>query len=292
MKIGFIGLGLMGSRMANNLLKEGHELYIYNRTKEKAESLIEDGAKYSETPAELAQNVDILITMLSSPEAVDEVAIGESGFLYQLTQKALWIDCSTVNPSFSKQMAVKANGMNVRFLDAPVAGTIAPAEKGELIFFVGGEEEDVKDAAPLFDIMGKKFLHLGKNGMGTSMKMVVNLILGQAMAAFSEGMILGQSLGLSKQILFDTLLGGPVTAPFLAGKKGKIEEEEFEPEFPLELMKKDFQLASISAYENNVPVPLTNLAKEIYSLADKNGLGKEDFSAIYKFLNGKENEKD
>ncbi len=292
MKVGFIGLGLMGSRMAKNLLEKKFDLIVYNRSKEKSEKLAEHGAKIAENPTELAAEVDILITMLADPKAVDEMAIGESGFLYQLKQKSLWIDCSTVNPSFTKESAKKANGMNIRFIDAPVAGTILPAEKGELVFFVGGEKKDVEEAKPLFEAMGKKYIHYGENGKGTSMKMVVNLILGQAMTAFSEGLVLGEALGISRDQIFKTLIGGPVVAPFLAGKQSKISEGNFEPEFPLQWMQKDFQLAAVTAFENDVALPLTNAAKELYGLAKKSGLGEEDFSAIYKFLTGKIKEKE
>lgn len=290
MKIGFIGLGLMGTRMANNLLDKNYELIVYNRTKEKAESLIKKGAVLAESPAEVGQETNMIITMLANPEAVSKVAFGENGFLYQLEQKSIWIDCSTINPASSLQNAEKANGMNIRFLDAPVAGTILPAERGELTFFVGGDKKDFDEVKPVLDIMGKNIIHLGEVGKGASMKMVINLVLGQAMLAFSEAMVLGESLGFTKDILFQALVGGPVTAPFIAGKKEKISKNKFEPEFPLQLMYKDFQLASQTGYENNVALPSTNAAKEIYALANKYGLGDLDFSAIYKFLSNSDKE--
>jgi len=228
--------------------------------------------------------------MLANPEAVSKVAFGENGFLYQLEQKSIWIDCSTVNPAASLENAEKANGMNIRFLDAPVAGTITPAEKGELTFFVGGDKKDVDEVKPILEIMGKKIIHLGPVGKGASMKMVINLVLGQAMLAFSEAIVLGESLGFSKDILFEALVGGPVTAPFISGKKEKILKNKFEPEFPLQLMHKDFQLASQTGYEKNVALPSTNAAKEVYALAKKYGLGEKDFSAIYQFLSNIEME--
>ncbi len=292
MKIGFIGLGLMGIRMANNLLDKKYDLIVYNRTKEKAESLVKKGAKLAETPAEVGQDADIVVTMLANPEAVSKIAFGENGFLYQLEQKSIWIDCSTVNPSTTLESAEKANGMNIRFIDAPVAGTILPAEKGELTFFVGGDKKDVEEAQPVLEAMGKKIFHLGPNGKGTSMKMVINLVLGQAMLAFSEAMVLGESLGFSKEILFESLVGGPVTAPFIAGKKEKILKNKFEPEFPLQLMYKDFYLAAQTAYENDVALPSTNMAKEIYALAKKHGFGEKDFSSIYQFLSNTNKEKE
>jgi 3-hydroxyisobutyrate dehydrogenase/glyoxylate/succinic semialdehyde reductase len=287
MKIGFIGLGLMGVRMANNLLDNGNELIVYNRTKDKAETLIKKGAVIAESPSEVGKQVNIIFTMLSDPSAVEEVAFGENGFLNKFKQNSLWIDCSTVNPSFTKSTAAKVKKLNLRFIDAPVAGTTIPAEKGELIFFVGGDKKDVEEVKPLFEVMGKKILHLGANGKGTSMKMVINLILGQAMIAFSEGLVLGESLGFTKEELYNILLGGPVVAPFLTGKKDKIAKNNFEPEFPLQWMFKDFQLASLTGYENNVALPMTNQAKELYSLAIKYGLGEKDFSSIYNFLSGK-----
>lgn len=284
MKIGFVGLGLMGVRMANNLIEKGYELIVYNRTKEKAEPLVAKGATLAETPAEVGQNADILITMLANPEAVSKIAFGQNGFIYQMEQKTIWIDCSTVNPSSSIACAERANGMNIRFIDAPVAGTVTPAEKGELTFFVGADKKDFDEVKPLLEIMGKKIFYLGENGKGTAMKMVVNLLLGQAMTAFSEALVLGESLGFNKEILLDALIGGPVTAPFLAGKKEKILKDKYDAEFPLELMHKDFQLVAQTAYENNIALPCTNSAKELYALAKKSGLGENDFSAVYKFL--------
>ena len=219
MKIGFVGLGLMGSRMANNLLHKENQLFVYNRTKEKAKSLIDNGAVFSNSISELASQAEVVITMLSEPGVVIETALGENGFLKHLEKRSVWIDCSTVNPSFSKAMTEEAKKQEVRFLDAPVSGTILPAEKGELTFLIGGEKNDVEYCRPLFEAMGKKILHIGENGKGTSMKMVINLLLGQAMVAFSEGMLLGESLGISKEQIMEIILGGPVVAPFLSGKK-------------------------------------------------------------------------
>jgi 3-hydroxyisobutyrate dehydrogenase-like beta-hydroxyacid dehydrogenase len=285
MKIGFIGLGIMGSRMAANLQKKGYELVIYNRTKQKADSLITNGAIWAPTPADVAKQVTIIITMLAKPDAVAETALlGKNGFLNHLAGNSLWIDCSTVNPSFSRLMAVEAAQRKIRFIDAPVGGSKGPAEQGQLLFFVGGEKKDVDEIKPLLDAMGKIVYHVGGHGMGTSLKMANNLILAQAMVAFSEALILGEALGISKQILFETLLSSPVVAPFLAFKRQKIEEDKFDAEFPLQWMHKDLQLAADAAYEFGVAMPAANATKEIYALAMRNGLGEQDFSAVYKLL--------
>lgn len=285
MKIGFIGLGIMGSRMAKNLAREGYALYVNNRSKNKAEELIkEDHVTWKDTPAEVAEEVDILFTVLSSPEVVLNLATGNEGFLYHLKKDAIWVDSSTVNPSFSRDMAAYSKERDIKFLDAPVAGSKDPAEKGELLFLVGGEKATVDVCAPLFQVMGKKYIHAGENGKGSSLKMVFNLLLGQAMYAFSEGMNLGRSLGVDQTLMLDVLLQSPVVAPFISGKREKIEEGDYEAEFPLQWMQKDLQLASQSAYEEGLALPAVNVIKEIYGMARRHGYGEKDFSSVFGFL--------
>lgn len=285
MKVGFIGLGIMGSRMAANLLREGYELVVWNRTEEKAAPLVAKGATEGESPAALAEEVDVLFTMLAHPEAVRQTAFGVDGFLETLPEGALWVDSSTVNPSFSWEMAQAAEDRGIRFVDAPVAGTKGPAAEGTLLFLVGGSEADVEAVQPFFDIMGKKTVHVGDVSMGTSLKMVVNLLLAEAMLAFSEGMALGQALGIERDTLFEVLVGGPVVAPFIEGKQPVIEEGVYEAQFPLKWMEKDLHLAALTAYEEEVGIPAGAVTKEMYALAARKGLGELDFSAIYRFIN-------
>jgi 3-hydroxyisobutyrate dehydrogenase-like beta-hydroxyacid dehydrogenase len=287
MKIGFIGLGLMGYRMANNLLEKGNQLIVYNRTVEKAKGLVEKGAILANSPEDLGKEAKVIITMLSEPLAVEEIAFGAKGFITQLEQGSVWIDCSTVNPSFTIKAALRARQKNIRFIDAPVSGTIVPAEKGELTFFIGGDPNDVEEFRQLFEAMGRKIIYMGENGKGTSMKMVINLLLAQAMAAFSEGMALGEALGISKEKLLEILPGGPVVAPFLTAKIDKINSENFDAEFPLKWMLKDMKLASVTADEKKLQLLLTKVTKDIYRHAEKSGYGEKDFSSIYKFLTDK-----
>jgi 3-hydroxyisobutyrate dehydrogenase-like beta-hydroxyacid dehydrogenase len=284
MKIGFIGLGIMGSRMAANLQKHGYSLVLFNRTRAKAQSLIDNGATFAESAAEVAEQVDVLFTMLAHPDAVEQAALRADGFLNHLKPSALWVDCSSVNPSFSKKMAATATARRIRFVDAPVTGSAPVAEEAKLVFWVGGDADDVEAIRPLLLSMGNKIIHAGGHGMGTSMKMVINLLLGTGMAAFAEGMALGEGLGLSRKMLFDSLLGMPAVAPFLAAKRDKIDKGNYEVEFPLRWMQKDMHLASVSAYESGVALPLTNAAKELYRLAMREGHSSQDFSVIYDYL--------
>lgn len=284
MKIGFIGTGIMGSRMAANLLTKGHEVIVHNRTRNRADSLIRAGAVWASTPGEAAKQVKIVITMLATPDAVAGAALGDTGILQSLIPGSLWIDCSTVNPSFSRSMAEAASAGRGRFVDAPVAGSRGPAEQAQLIFYCGGEKADVDEARPVLEAMGKAVLHIGPAGMGASMKMVNNLMVAQAMAAFSEALVLGESLGISKETLFNTLQNSPVTAPILMLKRKKFETGDFEAEFPLQWMHKDMQLILQTAYETGAAVPAAGATKEVYALAVRKGMGELDFSAVYRLL--------
>lgn len=272
----------MGSRMAANLLRAGHELVVYNRTQAKADALVAQGAARAASAEEVAQQCRLVFTMLATPEAVEEVAVGPDGFLRALPGNSLWVDCSTVNPSFSKKMASLARKMGQRFLDAPVSGTLMPAEKGELIFLVGGDAADLEQVRELLEVMGKSVVHAGENGQGASMKMVINMLLAQAMAAFTESLRLGTALGLSEEVLCQTLLNTPAAAPFLKSKQQKLLHREFSAEFPLEWMHKDLHLASLTAYEQNIALPALQTTKELYAQARQQGFGEEDLSAIYR----------
>jgi 3-hydroxyisobutyrate dehydrogenase/glyoxylate/succinic semialdehyde reductase len=259
---------------------------VFNRTPGKAEPLLGPCGTLSDSPAKLAEEVNILFTMLAHPDAVEEAALGRDGFLDHLKPNSLWVDCSSVNPSFSRKMAAEATRRGVHFVDAPVTGSAPVAEDAKLTFWVGADEADVERIRPLLLCMGSRIVHTGGHGTGTSMKMVINLLLGNAMAAFAEALALGSGLGLSQKTLFDSLLGTPAVAPFLALKRDKIEKGNYEAEFPLRWMQKDMHLASVSAYEAGVAMPLTNVSKEIYRLAMRGGHAAEDFSAIYEFAMG------
>jgi 3-hydroxyisobutyrate dehydrogenase-like beta-hydroxyacid dehydrogenase len=281
MKIGFIGLGIMGSRMAANLQKSGYELIVFNRTRAKAQPLLDAGASFAESPAQLAEQVDVVFTMLAHPDAVEEAALGVDGFLSHLRRDALWVDCSSVNPSFTKQMAAAALTRQIGFLDAPVTGSAPVADEAKLVFWVGADPGDLESLRPLLLCMGTRIVHMGGHGMGTSMKMVINLLLGIEMAAFAEGLALGERLGISRRMLFDSLLGMPAVAPFLAAKRQKIESGNYDVEFPLRWMQKDLDLAERSGQEAGMRTSLADAANQMYRVAIKEGHATEDFSAIY-----------
>ena len=181
-------------------------------------------------------------------------------------------------------MAAEAARRGVHFVDAPVTGSASAAAEVKLIFWVGADPADLERIRSQLLCMGNKIVHVGGHGMGASMKMVINSLLGNAMAAFAEAMALGKGLGISQKMLFDSLLDTPAVAPFLASKREKIESGNYGAEFPLRWVQKDMHLATVSAYESDVAMPQTNATKEIYRLAMREGHDTEDFSAIYEYL--------
>jgi 3-hydroxyisobutyrate dehydrogenase-like beta-hydroxyacid dehydrogenase len=283
-KVGFIGLGIMGSRMAANLQSHGYPLVVFNRTRARADELLRGGATWAPSPKSVAAAASTVITMLPHPEAVADAAFGTAGLLSMLRPGSTWINCGTMNPSFAQQMAVLARSKGVRYLDAPVSGSKDAAAHADLLFMVGGDAAVLEECRPLLICMGKRIVHVGGDGLGSALKMVNNLLGAVAMAAFAEGAALGEALGVPRATIFETLKGGPMVAPLIAAKRDKIERGDYAPEFSLRWMQKDLHLAAISAYQAGVPMPVINVTKELYSLAMRHGYADQDFSAVVDFL--------
>ena len=284
MKIAFIGLGIMGSRMAKNLLKNQVDLTVFNRSHAPANQLKELGAVVATSPVEAVEGADLVFSMLSTPEIIQQLFFGDNGVLNHMNKNALWVDCTTVNPSFSLKSANQAQALGIRFLDAPVAGTKPHAQNGELVFFVGGDQPDAAMATPYLEMMGKKVMHIGETSKGSSFKMLVNMMLAQSMLIFSETVLLGQKMGIDKNFLLDVIPNLVVAAPFTKMKSNMIKAGDYEVQFPLEWMHKDLHLASLTAYEFDHPLYLANLAKEVFAEAKRAGMGRLDFAAIHQYL--------
>jgi 3-hydroxyisobutyrate dehydrogenase-like beta-hydroxyacid dehydrogenase len=284
--IGFIGLGTMGSRMAANVRAHGYELTVFNRTRDRADALLRAGARWAASPAALAAEAEVLFTMLPDPAAVSAAALGDGGFLRAMQNDTIWVNCGTVNPSFARDMAAAARSNRIRYVDAPVAGSKAAAQQAELLFMVGADSADLEACRPLLTCMSKRIVHVGTVGQGSALKMVNNLLIAVAMEAFAEGAALGQAFGIGRDLIFDTLVGGPIVAPFIAAKRPRIDRHDYEDaDFSLRLIEKDLHLAALSGYEAGVAMPLVGAANEIYRLAMRHGLADQDFAAIYAFLN-------
>ena len=284
MKVAFIGLGIMGSRMAANLLANGLDLTVYNRSPAAAEALVEEGARVAHSANEAVAEADVVFSMLSTPKVVRSVFFGDDGALAHMKEGAIWADCTTVNPSFSKEALAAAQEHGIRFADSPVAGTKPHAQNAELVFFVGADESVLSTIGPLLDYMGKKTIRIGEPGMGASYKMLVNVMLAQSMIVFSEAVLLGEKMGIDKDFLLNTLPNLVVSAPFTKFKAEMVRQDDYEVQFPLEWMQKDLHLAAVTAYEHQQPLYLANVAKELFAAARKQGMGRLDFAAIHRFL--------
>lgn len=281
MQLGFIGTGLMGSRMAQNLINAGHNLTLYNRTEAKAIQLEGPNATIAKSPGAAAIDKPLVITMLSDPPTVEILA---DSFLPFMKQNSIWMNCSTIDPNTAKAMERKAKQYHVHYLDAPVAGSIAPAASGDLVFLIGGAEEHVKAVDAITRVCGKAVHHLGKVGQGSAAKMVVNLLLAQQMTIFTESMQLSTAFGLKQSQMLDILIGGPLVAPYLSHKREKMTSDQFEPEFPLKWTLKDVRLALQCAEEQGLDLPVGKASRQLYESAAEAGWGEKDFSSIWSHM--------
>ena len=280
MDLAFLGLGIMGSRMATNLAKAGHKVKVWNRTMEKATNLASVGCEPAATPKEAVQGMRIVVTMLADPQALADVALRQ-GMLDAMDKGALWIDSSTVDPSTSRRMAEEANARGIRFLDAPVSGSSGAAANAKLVFFAGGEATDLESARAILEAMGSRIVHAGPQGAGASLKLVNNLFLAQAQAAWSEALGLAEKFGLSQETVHEAILPTHVAPAFLGFKRTKIENREWSAEFPLKHALKDIRLALTAAKEAGMDLQQLSAAESLYAQALSRGFGDSDISAIH-----------
>jgi 3-hydroxyisobutyrate dehydrogenase-like beta-hydroxyacid dehydrogenase len=286
--VGFIGLGLMGKPMAQNLLRAGFLLTVWNRTKSKADDLVRAGAKLADSPREVAGQSDVLITIVSDPPALEEVLFGsggapKSGALESLQKGAILIDSSTVSPDTSRRVAGACRERGVDFLDAPVTGGTWGAAKGELVFMVGGDASVLDRAKPVLEAMGKKFFLLGPNGAGQTVKLAMNLLLALEVDAWVESLTLVTKAGLPAERLIEVMQSSMGHAPLLDVKTPMILKNEYPASFPLRLMHKDLRLALELAREHGTKLPTAEAAFATYSAVKDASKDDPDFAAVARF---------
>jgi len=282
--IGFIGLGIMGQPMALNLVKAGHSVTAFNRTRSKAEPLERAGARIASSPAEAAREADIVMTIVSDSAAVEEVVLGKEGVLETIRPGAVLIDSSTVSPMLSRKIACHVAGKGARMLDAPVTGSKHGAEKGELTFMIGGEREVLDRVLPVLQVLGKKHIYCGANGAGLSAKLAQNAIQATMVEVFCEGFVLAAKAGVQPQTMFEIIQSSMARASLTDFKAPFIFKGDFTPYFPLKLMHKDLELAMEAAYAQNVTMPAAATVKEVYGAAKAQGKGDMDYAAVVTFL--------
>ncbi|MGC1107417.1 MAG: NAD(P)-dependent oxidoreductase [Candidatus Acidiferrales bacterium] len=279
-RVGLIGLGLMGAPMGANLLKAGFALTVWNRTTEKSQKLAAQGASVANSPQDLASQVDVLLTIVSDPPALEEVLWGKQGALSALKKGSVLIDSSTVSPALARRISKACADQSVDFLDAPVTGGTWGAEKGELVFMVGGKKEVLDRVEPVLQSVGKRFFLLGPNGAGQTVKLAMNLILALEVQALAEGLELVTSSGVEPAKLIEVLQSSMGRAPVLDVKASVILKRDFTPSFPLRLMHKDIRLAMELAKENGIELPAGAAAYQAYSAVKAAAKSDVDYAAI------------
>ncbi len=284
MRLGFLGLGIMGTPMALNLLKGGHEVVVWNRTGSACEPLRVAGAQVCESPAAVTAACEITFAMLADPEAALAVATGPDGACAGLTSGRSYIDMSTVDEGTSGRIATAVQAQGGRFLEAPVSGTRAPAEQGTLIILAAGDETLYKEATAAFELMGKMHLYAGEVGQGARLKLVVNMIMGGMMAAFCEGLTLAKNAGLEAAELLAVLDAGAMSNPMFRGKGPGMVAGEFPTAFPLKHMQKDLRLALELGRDLEVQLDTATAANQSFVEAMKAGDGDLDFSALLRTI--------
>jgi 3-hydroxyisobutyrate dehydrogenase-like beta-hydroxyacid dehydrogenase len=282
--IGFIGLGIMGRPMALNLLKAGHKLTVFNRTRSKAEVLEKAGARVAPSPAEAARDADVVFSIVSDTPAIEEVILGKGGALETLRAGAVLVDSSTISPVASRKLACHLAGKGAQMLDAPVTGSKHGAEKGELTFMIGGERATLDRVMPILQILGKKHIYCGLNGSGLAAKLAQNAIQATMVEVFCEGFVLAAKAGVRPQTMFEIIQSSMARASLTDFKAPFIFKGDFTPYFPLKLMHKDLELAMEAAYSQNVVMPAASAVKEVYGAAKAKGKGDQDYAAVITFL--------
>ena len=278
-RLGFIGIGNMGSRMAKRLLDHGYQLIAYNRSREASEALVKYGAKVANSIAELAAEADVILSSLTNDEAVKNVYSDPVGVFAHVRRGSAVIEMSTVLPATSRQLYKLSREAGVTFLDSPVSGSTPAAEQGTLTLFCGGDEELFQAAQPIFGSIAGQYFFLGGSGSGTAMKLVANTLLGVGMQAIAESVALGQKEGLDRHRLLEVLSHTAVIAPAHLGKLSRADAGDYSPQFAIRLMNKDFGLVLETAAAAKVPMPATAAAFQM-NIAEFAEGREEDFSAV------------
>ena len=282
MRLGFIGLGAMGSRMARRLMAAGYDLTVHDHTPAQAQRLGQAGAKIAGSPAEVAASVDVLLTSLPDDAALDDVMYGPDGALAAARTGSVFIEMSTVSPAASGRLHEAARVRGVAVLDSPVSGSTPQADSGELVILVGGSQEVYRKVLPILGLIGKQPFYMGPAGSGTATKLCLNTLLGVGVQALAEAIALGLRSGLDQERLLQVLGQSSVLSPSQKSKLDHAKTGEYPPTFPLRLMYKDFSLISQRALELSVPMPSTSAAAQVCAIehARREGQEDEDFSAV------------
>ena len=285
MKVGFIGLGHLGRAIAERLVRQGVQLVVWNRTREKAEEFArETGSEVADSPADLINRVDRVFVIVFDSQASEKVIFGEKGLISGNIEGKTIVDMTTNHFTYAELAYRELKKLGAHYLDAPVLGSVIPAQKGELTIVVGGDEEKFEENRPLFEKFCKNIFYVGPAGKATKVKLINNIVLGGIMDVLAEAIAIGERAGIDKEKLIEILNTGAGKSYILDVKKKKFLEEDFSTHFSVDLIHKDLHYAQDLIKELGLFSFTTSAVKETYGLARKMGLGGLDFSVIYKLF--------
>jgi 3-hydroxyisobutyrate dehydrogenase/2-hydroxy-3-oxopropionate reductase len=285
MKLGFLGLGIMGYPMARHLLEAGHSVALWSFTSDKARKLAaEANGTFCESPSQVAAQADIIFLCVGDTDMSARITLGPGGLLEGAKPGAIIVDCSTISPSYARRAADTLSVRGVHFLDAPCTGSKPGAEGGTLTFMVGGPQEIYEKVKPFFEAMGKRFYYCGGTGLGLHAKLTQNLILSNLLQAFNEGLVLSTRAGVDPDLMLDILENSAARSGLVAFKAPYVFRRDFSTNFSVRWMHKDIGLMLESAQEMNVPLPLTAVTQQVFRAAIAQGSGDEDICSTIKVL--------
>jgi 3-hydroxyisobutyrate dehydrogenase-like beta-hydroxyacid dehydrogenase len=274
----------MGSRMAKRLLDAGYDLIGYNRTRSKAQWLLEAGMKWAETPRAVAESSDVVFSMVSDTEALQAITAGPQGIIAGLAGGKMYIDMSTVSPAASREIARQVAARGAQMLDAPVSGSVITLEEGKLSFMVGGDPKAFEQARSILEAIGPKVTYVGGNGLAVSMKIATNLSLAVQMLAFSEGVLLAEKSGINRETAVEVLLNSVIASPMVKYRGPFVLNMPEEAWFDVNMMQKDLLLALEMGLQLDVPLPTTSTTNQMLTSARALGLAKKDFAILFEVL--------
>jgi 3-hydroxyisobutyrate dehydrogenase-like beta-hydroxyacid dehydrogenase len=283
-KLGFVGLGVMGSEMVLRLLGKGHTVTGYNRTRSKAERLVQKGMKWGDSPRAVAAAADVVFSMVTNSAALEAIVEGPEGILAGLSPGKFYVDISTVSPEYSRVVAAKVRTKGCDMVDAPVSGSVITLQEGKLSVMVGGSRETFEKLKPILLEIGPKVTHVGDNGLALVMKIATNLSLAVQMLAFSEGVLLAEKSGISREIAVEVLVNSAIASPMIKYRGPFVLRLPDEAWFNVNMMQKDMLLALELGRKLDVPMPSTAVTNEFLTAARGMGLVKEDFAVVYDVL--------
>src|SRR5262245_64544465 len=282
--LGYVGLGVMGGRMVDRLMTKGHTVTGTNRTKSKAQWLLDKGMKWADTPRGVAESSDVVFSMVTDSSALESIANGPDGIIAGLGPGKLWIDMSTVSPAASRARSEKARAKGADMVDSPVSGSVITLEQGKLTMMVGGKLETFEQIKPLLLDIGMKATHVGDNGLAVSMKIATNLNLVVQMLAFSEAVLLAEKSGIPRKTAVEVLTNSVIASPMVQYRGPMVLNMPDEAWFDMKMMQKDVTLALEMGRRVGVPLPTTSVANEYLTAARATGLTEKDFAAIFQVL--------